>query len=242
MAREAARRSSCANNLKQMGLAVKMHTDAHGTFPTGGWGENWVGDPDRGFGTKQPGGWIYNVLPYLEQQSIRALGSGLKGPQKAAALVGMMQLPIATLNCPSRRLPRGYPYKGPATLRNISGASLPVNVAKADYAINSLLSFEKSDVIVAEIQLDTGMSHTLLAGEKSLLRANYTNGEGAGDRLCMYMGDSNDIRRASTGKPIGDAGGGSGFGGPHPGGCNVVYCDGSVHFISADEDLVAASN
>ena len=34
----------------------------------------WVGDPDRGFGTRQPGGWCYNVLPYLEHQDLHDLG------------------------------------------------------------------------------------------------------------------------------------------------------------------------
>ncbi len=237
MARESARRSSCSNNLKQIGLAVKMHTDAHRTFPTGGWGADWIGDPDKGYGTKQPGGWIYNVLPYLEQQNIRDLGKGRNGPAKSAALVELIQKPIETFNCPSRRLTRVYPYQGPSTLQNIQGVSLPEKVAKADYAINSLISYEKSEVIIAEIQLRTGMSNTLLAGEKSLSRDNYTDGLGAGDGLCMYMGDSEDIRRTASGTPNGDFSGGGGFGGPHPGGCNVVYCDGSVHFILEDDDL-----
>ena len=38
MAREASRRSSCANNLRQQAVAVKLHEGAHKTFPTGGWG------------------------------------------------------------------------------------------------------------------------------------------------------------------------------------------------------------
>lgn len=238
MARESSRRSSCANNLKQIGLAVKLHTDAQGgIFPTGGWGEDWMGDPDKGFGTKQPGGWIYNVLPYMEQQNLRDLGERLNEADKSAALVELMQKPVEVLNCPSRRLPRIYPYNGPKTLQNIPAASLPEKVAKADYAINTLLSYEKSEVIISEIQLSTGMSNTLLAGEKSLDRDNYTSGTGAGDKLCMYMGDSSDIRRKASGTPAGDFSTGFGFGGPHAGGCNVVQCDGSVRFVNEDEEL-----
>lgn len=235
MARESARRNSCANNLKQVGLAVKLHIDAQGgIFPTGGWGDTWMGDPDKGFGTRQPGGWIYNLLPYLEQQNLRDLGKGMKEPEKSAALVKVMQTPLEVFNCPSRRLPRLYPYNGPATLQNLQGVSLPESVAKTDYAINSLISYEKSEVILAEIQLKDGLSNTLLAGEKSLDANEYTTGSAAGDELCMYMGDSTDLRRTASGSPTADTHGGTGFGGPHPGGCNVVYCDASVHFIAED--------
>lgn len=74
-AREAARRNQCTNNLKQLSLATLNHVDTHEHFPTGGWGWEWVGDPDRGYGKKQTGGWIYNILPYFEQGILRTVGS-----------------------------------------------------------------------------------------------------------------------------------------------------------------------
>jgi prepilin-type N-terminal cleavage/methylation domain-containing protein len=42
-ARESARMTRCANNLRQLGLACVQHLEAHGHFPTGGWGHGWVG-------------------------------------------------------------------------------------------------------------------------------------------------------------------------------------------------------
>ena len=48
-AREAARQTQCCNNLKQMGLAANVHLEKNGYFPSGGWGNDWVGDPTRGF-------------------------------------------------------------------------------------------------------------------------------------------------------------------------------------------------
>ena len=67
-AREAARRTQCKNNLRQIALACLNHESTHKTFPHGGWGWHWMGDPDKGFGRKQPGGWIYQATPYLEEE------------------------------------------------------------------------------------------------------------------------------------------------------------------------------
>ena len=74
-AREAARRLQCGNHIKQLALAVTNHESALCSFPTGGWHKTWLGHPDRQFGGKQPGGWIYNVLPFLEQGALHDLGA-----------------------------------------------------------------------------------------------------------------------------------------------------------------------
>src|SRR3954454_16603437 len=68
-AREAARRSQCTNNLKQLSLGALNHEATFKAFPSSGLGYGWVGDPNYGSGRTQPGGWIYNVLPFIEEQS-----------------------------------------------------------------------------------------------------------------------------------------------------------------------------
>src|SRR5262245_60777627 len=68
--REVANRVRCANNLKQLTLAQLTAHDAHGHFVTGGWGFLWPGIPGRGVGKNQPGGWIYNSLPFMEQKAL----------------------------------------------------------------------------------------------------------------------------------------------------------------------------
>ncbi len=103
-AREAARRSQCQNNLKQMGLGSLNHESTYGFYPTGGWSFDWGPDPDRGFGEDQPGGWMYNLLPFIEQQNLRNLGSGQAygSPGRQAALTQLMMTYVAGYRCPTR--------------------------------------------------------------------------------------------------------------------------------------------
>ena len=56
-AREAARRTTCGNNLKQLAVACLEYDESQRHFPSGGWGYQWNGDPDPGLGPPQPGGW-----------------------------------------------------------------------------------------------------------------------------------------------------------------------------------------
>ena len=76
-AREAARPVQCKNNVRQVGLAAVHHLDSHRFYPSGGWRWNWVGDPDRGFGSRQPGGWLYSMLPFIEQKDVWRMGAGI---------------------------------------------------------------------------------------------------------------------------------------------------------------------
>lgn len=138
-AREAARMTQCKNNMKQMSLGSLQHLTAQGHFPSGGWSFQWTGDTDRGFGEDQPGSWVYNLLPFVEQVALHSLPSDgdratITATQKAGALK-MDKTPLPTFNCPSRRRPALYPNNHPSsyTLINVDRSS---PVAKTDYAAN----------------------------------------------------------------------------------------------------------
>jgi prepilin-type N-terminal cleavage/methylation domain-containing protein len=133
-AREAARRSKCQNHLKQMGLGIHNHADVHGFMPTGGWGGGWDGDPDRGFGRNQPGGWVFNILPFVEEQQRYDLGRGLADSPKRAAIAQRDATPVTIFNCPSRRAAKGYPNDLGFTPRNGGISRLH---ARSDYAGNA---------------------------------------------------------------------------------------------------------
>ncbi|MBN1591328.1 MAG: DUF1559 domain-containing protein, partial [Pirellulales bacterium] len=141
-AREAARRVQCGNHLKQFGTAAQAHLSAHGIFPTNGWGWHWIGDPDRGVGRRQPGGWIYNVLPYMEQIDLYSLQSGkaVGSSQRLGAAKAMLETPIAIFNCPSRReatvYPTGLAGSYGSMQSNPNYSATVTEVARSDYASN----------------------------------------------------------------------------------------------------------
>ena len=149
-ARESARNIQCKNNLKQMGLAVQNHLSTFRTFPSAGWGWDWVGDPDRGFGKRQPGGWAFSLLSFEEEKQIWSFGKGVSltaNPAgKQAAAWKQMHTPINIYYCPSRpRVGILLPWRGggsswphdagdPAGGPSATDATTFVN--KGDYAAN----------------------------------------------------------------------------------------------------------
>ncbi|HLA84230.1 MAG TPA: DUF1559 domain-containing protein [Thermoguttaceae bacterium] len=134
-AREAARRATCANNLRQIGTAALNHESAHKFLPSGGWGFGWVGDPDRGFGKTQPGGWIYALLPYLEHKEIFDIGAGMSTIPKKQAAARMCGVAVPTFNCPSRRDAKMYPviWGPPPYYINVQN-NMVKGDARSDYA------------------------------------------------------------------------------------------------------------
>ena len=228
-AREAARRTTCKNQLKQITLAALLHEESQGFLPSGGWGWGWVGDPDKGFGEKQPGGWIYDILPYIEEQAIRDIGQGLPENQKKTALVKLVQTPIGIVNCPSRRSAAIFPTVQ-TSLRLINVDSIAADV-RSDYAINggsfydnssagpssisaaasytwldtsrqTGVGYERSEVELREIT--DGTSKTYYAGEKYVQADRYESNDPPGDNLPMYVGYDIDTTRHTAFNPDGE--------------------------------------
>ena len=214
--RESARRNACQNNLRQVGLAVLAHEQSLGRFPSNGWGWRWVGDADRGNGVEQPGGWIYNTLPYLEQQDVHDLGKGLSGDAKLAATVKMVGTRMPVFICPTRRGPEPLPFKA----HTINFTAYP-SAAKTDYAVNRgdlyifggygpaddqdlgyrwpslqrLTGISYTRSLVPARNITDGLSKTYLLGEKHLNARLYLTGNDSGDDASIYHGEDFDNAR-----------------------------------------------
>ncbi len=260
-AREAARRSTCQNNLRQVALAMHSHHSAQNRFPSGGWGFAWTGDPDRGTGANQPGGWAYSILPDLELATLREFGKGQSEGVKRVRAAELAETPIAALNCPSRRALGTNPYGGSHEVRNAEPAA---TVFKTDYAANagdivlgglgpeSLqdadngqynwgnstkatgVLFTRSEIGLQHIP--DGSSHTYLVGEKRC----QVNAYDWGDDQHAFLGHGNDTARyTSLDLPIetdGELPGHKQFGSAHSGGCYFAFADGAVRLVSYQVD------
>jgi prepilin-type N-terminal cleavage/methylation domain-containing protein/prepilin-type processing-associated H-X9-DG protein len=139
-AREAARRDQCINHLKQMSLAFMNHESMHKFFPCSGWNAWYLGDPQLGAGRLQPGGWTYQILPFIEEQQVYDLtDDGDRLNVTTAQLQGSLTLQktaIPVFNCPSRRPAQAISYNGESTWDPKNGMH-PQTVARTDYAANS---------------------------------------------------------------------------------------------------------
>lgn len=221
-AREAGRRAQCANNLKQIALAFANHESTHRHFPSSGWGYTWTGDPDRGFGLKQPGGWCYNILPYIEGDNIRRMGAGMSAANKRAEMTKSRAIPLAGLICPTRRRVKGYPVTEVACKNADTPSSNVYN--KTDYAGNAGddvqvydgppseaegdnpsfawpttlvnengITFMRSQILAADVR--DGLSHTFCVGEKFLPPDYYETGQDGADNNSAFQGHDWDILR-----------------------------------------------
>lgn len=143
-ARESARRVQCSNNLKQLALAGLNHESARKQLPTGGWGWHWVGDGDRGSNRHQPGGWVFNLLPYIEQQTLyEKCADGQRNVLSTLQKDGarwIVKKPISSVNCPSRRDAIAFEKPADGVFIAFNASDNPPDDNKAgrsDYAINA---------------------------------------------------------------------------------------------------------
>ncbi|MDB5342838.1 MAG: hypothetical protein JWP89_1215 [Schlesneria sp.] len=115
-AREAARRTQCKNNMKQLGLALHNFHDTFLRFPPGCMPDmnNYVLDPASSVGIQASWGtsWKVHILPYVDQAPIynKWNFSGSSGYSNAANIQYVNKINVPSYRCPSSVLPDFSPY------------------------------------------------------------------------------------------------------------------------------------
>lgn len=243
-AREAARRTHCANNLKQLALACHNFHDARGTLP-----------PNRI--AKHHPSWLYLILPHLELASVQWNGatrdSMYEMPlEKRAFVVPQYLCPAreretAVVTLQADRVPF-YPERRQfaGSVSDYAGCK-GARVAGESYTGRGVL--KENGVIVHGVydqfpdnvqritgwhglvsltDIEDGVSHTILAGELGQFRTNLRhafNGDTTGGE---WLGELNPLSVGDEDK---------GFGSDHADLIHFAYCDGAVKPLSTGIDI-----
>jgi prepilin-type N-terminal cleavage/methylation domain-containing protein len=257
-AREAARRAQCANNLKQIGLALHNYHDAVGAFPPG-----YLSKPDPMGDNSGPGwGWAAMILPQIEQSALFS-AINFTQPIEAPANATARLTKVNTYICPSDAyFQPQFTVVDDGTSNTTLGNPI-CDVASSDYVgcfgkgdvsdipgrdLGEGLLFRNRSVRIAEV-LD-GTSQTLAAGEKHqiLAQATWTGAVShaavpithlqAEDGLSPEGGGA--LVLAHTGEldgPNSQPAHADQFWAMHPLGAQFTFADGSVRFLKAKRPL-----
>ncbi|NOX54734.1 MAG: DUF1559 domain-containing protein [Planctomycetes bacterium] len=170
MAREAARKTGCRNNLKQLGLALHNYYDAYGTFPPG-YVARQIAPGDPATNETGPGfGWGTLTLSFLDQGPLQNR-IDFAGDSRDASNLDAGQTVLAVFRCPT----------DPAADRfTVSGTSNSFMLATANYVgilgygsatrhagrpVEPGIFFRNSSVKMRDIT--DGTSNTICVGERA---------------------------------------------------------------------------
>ncbi len=242
-ARESARRISCSNNLKQMGLAFHNYHDTHKYFP----------NYDAG-GSISMASAFTAILPYLEQGNTYQLYDFTKGNSDPANLQAVSQR-IEVYLCPSAPIRRTVPTSGcdtnnraPGTYAVCTGSGDPYGTTASGNPNNGAIINTGSGLTGLRDILD-GTTQTFLAGESAWNIGDYKFGptpptpcSGQVRWGFTYWSSPYPLATAFTTMPPFNPSSGGGavlsrFRSDHVAGMvNFVLCDGSSRFIHENID------
>lgn len=117
-AREAARRTQCKNNLKQIGLGLHNYHDVYNSFPPGFVVRDWDSTNQEGTG------WLASLLPYIDQAPLYNLltyNGGMVEQSRNARAKKALTTNIPSMHCPSDTTPDFNAFRGNWPTSNYSG-------------------------------------------------------------------------------------------------------------------------
>lgn len=215
-AREAARRTQCRNNMKQLGLAIHNYHDSHRVFPYA-WGSNQET-------------WSALILPYMDQAPLyntlvwqnsctddwsTVTSTHYAWPNKVACGVE-----IAVFRCPSMALPaaisnQGIPDRRPVSYRVVSGSLVssddnstrqpPYNVAPYTSLERSLTDAGVNGIILGASStgmrdITDGTTNTLMVGESYTDPGYVKDGQGM-DYWALFIPQLNNAGSCTSWRP-----------------------------------------
>jgi prepilin-type N-terminal cleavage/methylation domain-containing protein/prepilin-type processing-associated H-X9-DG protein len=253
-AREAARQSTCRNNLKQLGLALQSYHAQHGAFPEGA--------RRHARHSQKSIGWHVLVLPHLDQ---RPLYSEIDPNPDGGARRDRGEVVVPSFICPTSEPPTQLASDiESANYVGVAGAGVEREDWPLEEAVCGIVAIDgvlhlQSRIRTADI--GDGTSNTLAIGERTLYNTDElwtlgaiwyrTGGSTTPSSVCVaaakhvvwpinalehrrvyYVRDFSgppELRKALNNELA--------FGSQHPGGAYFAFADGSVHFLAESTDL-----
>ena len=226
-AREAARRISCVNNLKQIGIALHGYHDTNNTFPAGGWIAVY-GQPST---NNMNIGWSAVVLPWLEQSALYG-GLNLSYPYNNAVNSTAAYTVLQVYICPSEprksywnQYPGPPPDPYPSADADYGGMYGPRGLVPG-FTNNPPAGPMIFNQCISLVQITDGASQTIEVGEDpEAINAMWVSGHNIFDQSAPI----NARPPSEYGEELTSQ---------HPGGVNTLFADGSVHFLKNTTNVV----
>ncbi|PQO32395.1 DUF1559 domain-containing protein [Bremerella cremea] len=235
-AREAARRNSCSNQMKQIGLALHNYHDTYKSFPYGS---------VHFTAQSNPVGWHYAILPFIEQNALYEQGdpsiaynSGVNAP--------MREMRMEAYLCPSSSskaekaddntahfTTHYYGIMGPTGTNPQSGTNYKENTngSHGGFSQEGIFYFNERRTFA---DLLDGTSNTFMVGEISWAERNGNSTRyrpwNRGGQLNQFMAPCKNVANPINSDYTALFNDMS-YGSNHPGGCQFVMGDASVHFV-----------
>ena len=249
-AREAARRAQCANNLKQVGLALQLFHNSNGSLPPG-----WVGydletgelDPEGELGW----GWAARILPYLEQGNLSShsiqFDQPIEDPVNADSRVTVLPVYRCAADTPDSEI-WDLTEEDEDEAESGGGSQAIVQLALSNYVgvfgtedIEDAPSYGEGPLFHNSYtkfrQITDGLSNTFLVGERTSRLGFSTwvgvvpEGEESMDRILGVCNvEPNSIEQEQEGEI-------DGFSSFHTTGSIFLLADGSVQWVNEDINL-----
>jgi prepilin-type N-terminal cleavage/methylation domain-containing protein/prepilin-type processing-associated H-X9-DG protein len=257
-AREAARRAQCANNLKQIGVALHLYTDVHGFLPAGAY----FGGPKQNYFN---GSILVRLLPYIEQLAMYDLFNFERPSVEFQTFPdgSLLQSRIpSTYVCPSDPSPRIYSGKAVPSYFASNGSAARINsptcscaspppwnaLAISPYDDYNIFSgpFTRVGHCTKLGDVVDGLSNTIFFGESMpLCTLHGQQGWASTNSLQGFITTIIPINFDTCRQTVGgnncnaycNWNAETGFKSRHPGGVNTLFGDGTVSFLNQSIDM-----